>query len=222
MKISIYKSFVAVVLIAFSFSFVAPLAQAQVESSEQQTMLSSDDVKLHLIQLLLQLLEQYKAQLAEMQQNQDREEKEEKKANKKKEAAEKAEKEEQEDEEKAEPEEREVITLTSQGVGEWVERSEDLDATVTLAVFDIYAKREDLNGTTFRALVQNVPRYTKITYTCPEIIQKGDTKNCRVKITGAGGYNGIKYSIQNIMIEAVDGTVYKNKFPAVEGYIANQ
>ena len=101
MKISIYKSFVAVVLIAFSFSFVAPLAQAQVESSEQQTMLSSDDVKLHLIQLLLQLLEQYKAQLAEMLQNQDREEKEEKKANKKKEAAEKAEKEEQEDEEKA-------------------------------------------------------------------------------------------------------------------------
>lgn len=212
MKMSIYKRFFAVVMLVASFTFVAPVAQAQTVSSVQQATLSSDQVKLQLIQLLLQLIEKYQAQLAEMQKNTNQEavETEDIEAD-----------EEVEDEE--EPEEREVITLTSQGVGEWAERSEDLDKTVTLAVFDIYAEKEDLDGTTFRVTEKGLP-YGKpaLKYTCSDVIEKGETKSCRVKVTGVEGYSGIKYKITDVTIEAVDGTEYKSKFPAVEGYIADQ
>jgi len=213
MKISMCKNLVAVALIAFSFSFVTPLAQAQAVSSVQQTTLSSDQIKLQLIQLLLQLIEKYQAQLAEMQQNQVQEDVE---IDDEKETV-------KEVEEEAESDEREIITLTSQGVGEWVERSEDLSKTITLAVFDVYAEKEDLNGTTFRATVRDIPYGApRIKYTCPDLIEKGETKSCRIKIENVGGYSAIKYKITDVVIEATDGSEYKNKFSAVEGYIADK
>jgi hypothetical protein len=163
------------------------------------TVIAADEPKYQLIQLLLQLIAMYQAQLDSMQSEPVLEQPEQKIVEKK-----------------------DVISVTSQGPGEFVERSEDLSKTVTLATFAVYAEKESLSGSTFRALVRDIPYgEPRVIYSCPDI-KKGATKTCRVKVTGVGGYSAIKYSIQDVQIEAQDGSVYRGKFPAVEGLIKNQ
>lgn len=187
----------ALVLVAtLAMPVVAPtLAYAQTPTVQTQ-----DEAKYQLIQLLLQLIALYQAQLEAMQSEPILEEPEEEIV-----------------------EEREVIEVTSQNPNEFVEREEDLDRTVTLATFSVYAEKEDLDGSTFRALVRDLP-YGKpaVKYTCPDVIKKGDTRTCRIKVTGVGGYSAIRYSIQDVLIEATDGSDYKGKFSAVEGIIKDK
>lgn len=188
-------TFCLILIAILGVSFVTPShAQAQTP-----TVIASDEAKIQLIQLLLQLIAQYQAQLEAMQVK----------------------------EEIIVPEPvlegREVITVTSQKPGEFAERSEDLSRTVTLASFAVYAEKESLNGSTFRALVRDIPYgQPRVQYTCPNVIKKGDIKTCRVKITGVGGYSAIKYSIQDVEIEATDGTDYKGKFEPVQGIIKDK
>jgi hypothetical protein len=107
--------------------------------------------------------------------------------------------------------------------------SADFSKDVTLAVFDITALKNDLNGKTFSASVKGVlyPSQEVVKYVCPELIKKGETKTCRIKVgnlSSSGiGRTGINYSITDVSIGVVGSSkIYKNVFPAVTGYIADK
>lgn len=117
-----------------------------------------------------------------------------------------------------------VIVLKEKYVG-----SADFSKDVTLAIFEITALKNDLDGRTFNAIVKGLiyPSQESIKYVCPDVIKKGETKSCRIKVRGLGssgvGRTGINYTITDISIGVVDSSkTYKNNFAAVTGYIADQ